>query len=216
MNLTPITFAVREAHVIRGGASPAVGLRLGFELDPTANFRVESMLLRVLTRIEPQKREHSPDEARALWELFGEPSRWSATVGSLVWHQTSLAVPGFETSGDALLELPCSYDFSLRWAKYLGALGNGKIPLHLFYSGTVFSRATDGPLRVSPLPADAETTFSLPVEHIRQALEDFFSGSVGLLLGRDLFLKLDRFRMEGGHASWDDAVDALLSAGGAS
>jgi hypothetical protein len=209
--VTDLRFAVTGAAPAEGGLEPQLVLALDVICaDPAA--QVRAMLLRCQVRIEAAARRYDAGESTRLGELFGEPARWSETLRSLLWANLQLHVPGFTGRTTLELSLPCGFDFSLAWVKYLDGVRSQALPLRLLFSGTIFS-AQGASLEAAPIPWQSEAAFALPVEVCQAVRDGAFGGSVPLALRREIFDRLYEYRRRNGLPTWDLALDRLLARG---
>ncbi len=141
-----VSFQVEHAEVDRDAATPHLSFELAiFNADEAE--RIESIVLRTQIMIEATRRRYDAAEQARLADLFGEPERWSQTLGRLLWTHAITVVPAFTGSTTARLPVPCSFDFALAATKYFAGLDAGEIPLLVQFSGSVFYVA-DSALRV--------------------------------------------------------------------
>jgi hypothetical protein len=106
--------------------------------------------------------------------------------------------------------VPCTFDFNVAATKYFNALEDGEIPLMLQFSGTIFYRDNDGALQVARVPWHKEAAFRLPVVTWRAMRDYYYPNSAWLCLQREVFERLERYRVERGLTGWDEALAALL------
>ncbi|MEU9253012.1 DUF6084 family protein [Streptomyces sp. NPDC048270] len=188
----------------------AAGPTLVFRLRITAagNARVHALALRCQIRIEPARRGYGPAEADGLADLFGERSRWGATLQPVQFAQVPLMVPGFTGETEIDLAVPCTYDMDIAATRYFHALEEGEAPLLMLFSGTAFTGA--GGFRVEPVPWDREASYRLPVPVWREMIEQHFPGCGWLRLPREMMAELLAFRSRNSLASWEATVRTLL------
>jgi hypothetical protein len=67
---------------------------------------------------------------------------------------------------------------------------------------------------VAQIPWDTEAEFRMPVELWHGVMDRYFPDSAWLRLRRDTFDRLYAYKARHALASWEDAVDGLLRAGG--
>jgi hypothetical protein len=201
-----LDFSVSGAEAAAFSASPLVYLKVRVA---SAGEPVAALALRCQVQIEPARRGYGAAEAGGLSELFGAPSRFGETMRPLLWAHTDAMVPAFAGEAAVDLPLPCSFDMSLGAAKYFYALAEGEAPLRLLFSGSIFYAAEAG-LRVAPVPWSKEARFRLPLAVWREAIDRHYAGSAGLMLRRDVFDRLYRFRARRGLPTWEQALEALL------
>lgn len=206
-----LDFAVVEAAADREAAAPTISLRL--RIETAGETPVQAIALRTQIRIEPLQRRYDDSEAEALRDLFGDRSRWGATLKPLQLAFVSHVVPGFTGAAETTLSLPCSYDFDVAAHKYLYALEDGEVPLILLFSGTVFTSGPNG-FAVAPIAWDSQSRFRLPVEVWQTAMRLHFPNSAWLRLGSDVFDALHRYRIREQLLDWDEAITRLLKENG--
>ena len=142
--------------------------------------------------------------------MFGEPQRWGQTLKSLLWAHCSVVVPGFSGSTVVDVPVPCTFDFNVATAKYFDALQGGEVPLLLLFSGTVFFAGPDGALQVAQVPWSAESPFRLPVAVWKEMMEHYYPNSAWLRLRRDVFDRLNQYKMRRGIPTWEQAFESLM------
>lgn len=211
VSMPRLSFRVEDARPEPYAQAPTMtfGIRV-VEPDGT---EVESIALGCQVRIEPQRRRYQAEEQELLADLFGEPSRWGATVRPFLLAQVSTLVPRFVASCRAELPIPFSYDLEVASARYLHALGDGSVPLIFLFSGTVFRPSADG-LRASPIPWECEARFDLPVSSWRGLMDMYFPGGGWLRLGRETLDGLTRYKAQRGLLGWDEVLADLLARAG--
>ena len=150
-------------------------------------------------------------EQEGLRDLFGEPGRWGTTLKSLLWTQCQAIAPAFKGSVVVELLVPCSWDLSVAASKYFYALDGGEVPLLLLFSGTVFHTAPDGALQAAMVPWSKEARFRLPVSVWRQMMDHYFPLTAPLTLSREVFDRLNRFKVDQGLPTVEQAVLRLLA-----
>jgi hypothetical protein len=207
-----LDFEVAEAAPVRFAAAPTLAFTVRVDAHGP-DVRVDAIALRCQLRIEATRRSYAPAEQPKLRDLFGEVSRWSQTVRSLLWTHISTVVPAFTGSTSTELQVPCSFDVSLAVNRYLDALATGEVPLTFLFSGTVFyaQADADGRLQAMPIPWDREASFRLPVAVWRDLMEQYYPGTVWLGLERDTFDRLSAYKTERGYPSLERALDDLLA-----
>ncbi len=207
-----LSFRVQGARTTPHAASPELTLELSIASQGAP---IHSVLLECQLRIEVARRRYSDAEAAKLFELFGERQRWSSTQQSLLWARTTSLVPAFTDSTTLDLPLACSYDLMLGLGKYLHGLESGDLPLLLLFSGTVFYEGPEAKLQVSRIPWKEEARFALPLEIYRQTIDHYYPNQVPLTLERELFERLQRYKLEGECPTFDAAIARLLDRVGA-
>ncbi len=185
----------------------------------TARLRIEeatgqvihAIALRCQVRIEPQRRHYDETEQGGLRALFGERERWVDTLKPFLWMQCNTTVQGFTGATDVDLLLPCTYDFDVIGSRYLHAVTAGTVPLTLLFSGTVFTKGSNG-FGVQQVPWDCEARYQLPVSVWRQMIASYFPNTGWLRLDQDVLDQLADYRARHGLISWEETVQTLLAA----
>lgn len=203
-------FQIEGAEAVPHSAAPLLALKLRIANAP-AGQAIHTLSLRCQVQIEPTRRQYANTEQEKLRDLFGEPERWSRTVRSMLWMNTSIAIPGFTGTTVIDLQLPCTFDFTIASTKYFHALEAADIPLCVMFSGTVFYRGEDDALQVAQIPWDRETNYRMPVEVWRQAIDQHYPNSAWLRLERDTFNRLYEYKVRNGIPTWEQVVDRLVA-----
>jgi hypothetical protein len=205
-----LRFAVREAARVPHAAVPT--LRFALAIESVGVTDIRSLLLDVQVQIGARRRHYDEAAQDRLFELFGPPEAWGATLRTLLWTRTTLVVPPFQGSTVVDLPIPCSYALEDVASRYLAALGDGEVPLELLFSGSVFYGAEDGALQTVRLPWDTEAEFGLPVRVWRETMDHHFPHSAWLRLDREAFDRLSAYKSRNALPTWDATIDALLEA----
>jgi hypothetical protein len=203
-----LSFFVEGADPVPYSAAPVLGLRLSVQNRP-ADENIRSINLQCQIRIDTARRPYNPEEQRRLVDLFGEPSRWSRTLHSMLWTQASVLIPPF--SGTTLVDLPvaCTFDLTVATAKYFNGLEDGSIPLSLLFSGSVFYDSDDG-LQVTQIPWSKEAAYALPVSSWKKLIDMYYPNTAWLGLRRDVFDRLNRYKTDRGLPTWEQALESIL------
>jgi hypothetical protein len=204
-----LTFEVTGAAAILHAAQPSLGLWVAIRSGQSSEV-IHAVTLHAQVRIEAQQRRYSAAEQERLGDLFGAPSRWDLTLKPLLWMQSSVAVPRFTGETTAQVPLACTFDFAVGSARYVHALEGGEVPLLVLFSGTIFHAGAGGALQVTQIPWTTEARFGLPLAIWRETINHYYPGCAGLMLRRDVFERLHRYRAQGGFTSWEQAVESLL------
>ena len=203
-----LTFQVETAAAVPFAAAPMLSFRL--RIANSGEEAVYTACLRCQIQIEAAQRRYSSAEQAGLQDLFGHPNRWHQTLRTFLWTHASVVVPQFSGSTVLDLQIPCTFDVNLAFVKYFRGLKDGDIPLCFQFSGTVFYEAVDGGLRVAPISWDAESKFRLPVKTWNEMMDAYYPNSAWLYLRRDVFERLQRYKIERGVATWEQALEDLL------
>jgi hypothetical protein len=204
-----LQFQIEGAEAVAHAAAPLLALKLRITSQPSTE-AIHSISLRCQVQIEPTRRSYSSTEQEMLGDLFGEPDRWSRTVRTMLWMNTSIAVPGFSDSTLLDLELPCTFDFNVASTKYFHALQSGEIPLCILYSGTIFYQTESGSLQVAHIPWDRETNYRLPAAIWQHMMDEHYPNSTWLRLDRETFNRLYRYKVRHGILTWERLLEALV------
>lgn len=206
--MADLTFECTGGRAARHTATPA--LTFALTITERSGARVHAIALRCQIRIEPQRRSYTAAEADRLSDLFGgDLSRWPETVKPIQLATVSAMVPGFTAATETELEVPCTYDLEVASARYLQALDDGRIPLLLLFSGTVFTADGDR-MSVGLIPWSSEATCRLPVSAWQDVVDEHFPGSAWLRCGRDTLDALSAFKAARALPTWDATLTALL------
>ena len=204
-----LSFSVESAEPVTYAASPMLSFRLRItNADPEE--RIQSIALRCQIQIETTQRRYTPGEQAQLYDLFGEPERWSRTLRSLLWTYASAMVPSFQ--GETVIELPvpCTFDFNVAATKYFAGLSAGVVPLDLMFSGSVFFESPDYGLQVTQIPWNKEARFRLPIVAWQDMMGHYYPNTAWLCLRRDVFERLARYKSEQGIPTWEQALESIL------
>lgn len=203
-----LTFLVESAQPLPYSAAPLLGFRLSVENRP-ADENIRSIHLQCQIRIDTARRPYNPEEQRRLLDLFGEPSRWSRTLHSMLWTQASVLIPPFSGTTQADLPVPCTFDLTVATAKYFNGLEDGSIPLTLLFSGSVFYDSDDG-LQVTQIPWSKEAAYALPVASWKKLIDMYYPNTAWLGLRRDVFDRLNQYKTDRGIPTWEQALESIL------
>ena len=206
--MTDLTFSVVNVAPEPYAVSPILTVRL--RIVDAGGEPIHAMALRAQVRLEPARRRYSPDEAAALADLFGPRERWTDTLRSFLWMQSSTLVQGFTGSTEVDLPLPCTYDFEVTASKYLHALQDGAIPIELLFSGTIFTRGLAG-FGVEQIPWDTDVRHEMPVQVWRDLVQQHYPASGWLRLDHDTMATLAAYKAARGLTTSEAAVTDLLA-----
>jgi hypothetical protein len=203
-----LAFRVEAAEAVEFAATPTLLLKL--RVEEASGDPIRSISLATQVRIAANRRGYTPEEQQRLVDLFGDPHRWDSTLGSLLWANLTTVIPPFAGSTLVDVSLACTYDFEVATARYLHALDDGRVPLELLFSGTVFYQGQAG-LQVERISWDKDARFDLPIEVWQRAVEAVFPNTAWLRLPLDTFERLASYRARHALPSWEAALDALLA-----
>ena len=203
-----LDFAVEGAEVVTFAVAPTLALKL--RITDSGEEPVHAVMLDCQVRIEAPRRRYVPAERERLGDLFGDPSRWSQTLRSLLWTHASVNVPPFTGSVLVDLRLPCTYDFNVQVTKYFDSLEDGEVPLTLLFSGSVFFAGPGGALQVERVSWSKEAGYRLPVRVWRDVIDHYYPNTAWLNLHKDVFDRLAAYKARRGLPTWEQALEALL------
>lgn len=205
-----LSFSVEGADLVPFAVAPTLALKLRIVNDD-AQSRVESVMLQCQVQIEATRRRYAAGEQPRLLDLFGEPERWGQTLRTMLWTHASVNVRPFTGTTTVDLHVPCTFDFNVAATKYFHALEDGEVPLLLLFSGTVFYEDDERGLQVSQISWNKEASYRLPVAVWRRVIDHYYPNTSWLTLRRDVFDRLNEFKMRHSIPTWDQALEQLLS-----
>jgi Family of unknown function (DUF6084) len=204
-----LAFRIEGADVVKFSAAPQIAFKLHVtNVDPAEI--IHSIALRCQIQIEVTRRRYAAADQEKLRDLFGEPDRWSQTLRNLLWTHVNLNVPPFQGSTVVDLPVPCTFDFNVGATKYFHGLGDGDVPLCFMFSGTVFYAHEGGHMQVSPVSWAKEARFSLPVKAWREMMDTYYPNTAWLCLRRDVFERLQEYKVRHGIPTWEQALESML------
>jgi uncharacterized protein DUF6084 len=206
--LIELAFTVLDAARVEYAAVPT--LRFTVRADAPGGETVRSVLLDTQVQIAARRRHYDEAAFDRLFELFGPPADWGTTLRTLLWHRTTVVVPGFTDTTTFAVDVPCSYDLEVVASRYFDALPGGVVPLEFLFSGSVFAAGPGGALQITRLSWEQEAAYALPVRVWREVIDTYFRGQAWLRLRRDAFDRLAAYKSRNALATWEDALDALL------
>jgi hypothetical protein len=203
-----LSFSVEGAEAVPFAAAPTLALKL--RVTEAGEEPIHAVILACQVRIEATRRRYDEEERKKLVDLFGDPSRWSQTLRSLLWTNASVNVPPFTGSVLVDLQLPCTYDFNLQITKYFDGLDGGDVPLTLLFSGSIFFAGPSGALQVTRVSWSEEATYRMPISVWKDVMRHYYPNSAWLNLRKDVFDRLLAYKSRRGLPSWEQAVESLL------
>lgn len=205
-----LSFQVEGIAAVPHAVAPTLAIKLGITNgDPDET--IHSISLRCQIQIETTKRHYEAIEQAKLVDLYGEPERWSQTLRSLLWTHVSAIVPPFAGATTIDLQVPCTFDFNVAVTKYLAGLEQGDIPLCLLFSGTAFYQNESGALQATQIPWDREAYYRLPLGTWREMIDLYYPNTAWLCLSRDVFDRVNEFKMRNSIPTWEKALERLLA-----
>jgi hypothetical protein len=204
-----LDITVESVDAVPFAASPILAFKLRVA-NGNPDETIHTVVLRCQIQIEVTRRRYSPQDQERLRDLFGEVERWGQTLRNLLWVNTSTIVPKFEGVTTVDLQVPCTFDFTVATTKYFNGLAEGDIPVCLMFSGSVFYADQSEALAVAPISWDKETKFRVPLKVWKDMMDIYYPNSAWLCLRRDVFEELQRFKVERGIPTWDQAFESML------
>lgn len=204
-----LDFAIDGVEVVAYAAAPLLHFRLRVtNADPAES--IHTVALRCQINIDATHRHYTADEERSLRDLFGDPDRWSQTLRTMLWTHANTVVKPFSGSTTVMLPVECTYDFNIAATKYFDGLETGEIPLLFLFSGTVFYQSDSAGLLAAPISWSREANFRLPVETWRKLMDTYYPNIAWLALRRDVFDRLNDYKMTHGIPTWEQALERIL------
>lgn len=205
-----LSFRVEAANVVPFAASPLLAFALQVT-NAAVDEPVHSVMLRCQVQLDVTRRKYDAEEEARLRDLFGEPDRWSNTLRSMLWTHVSVVVPPFTGETRVDVQIPCSFDFNVAATKYFYGVREGDVPLTFLFSGSVFYETAEGVLQVAPVSWEKEARFRLPARTWHELIDHYHPNVAWLTLRRDVFDRLYRYKMEHGIATWEQALERVLT-----
>ncbi len=205
-----LTITAEDVSAVPFAVSPtlAFGLRL---TNADREESIHTVVLRCQIQIEATRRRYAGGDQARLRDLFGEPERWGQTLRGMLWTHATAVVPPFRESTSVQLQVPCTFDFNVAATKYFAGLTDGEIPVCLMFSGTVFYENGAGAVQVAPISWDKETRFRVPLNIWKEMMELYYPGGAWLCLRRDVFERLQDYKVTHGIPTWEEAIEAILA-----
>ena len=129
-----------------------------------------------------------------------------------LWTHATANVRQFTGRTEALLAVPCTYDFNVSATKYFYALEGGEVPLLFLFSGTIFYEGPEDRLQIQQVSWNKECAFRMPITIWQAMMDEHYPNTAWLALDRGLFERLYAFRRREGLADWDQTIDASAAA----
>ncbi len=204
-----IDFEVTGAEAVPFAAAPLLNLKLRLT-NKDALEQIQNVMLRCQINLEVARRGYTDVEKSRMFELFGEPERWGQTLKTMLWTHASVVVQPFAETTTIDLPVTCTFDFNVAATKFFGGLDAGEVPLLLLFSGTIFYRDEFGDLQIGQISWDKEAQFRLPVKIWQEMMEHYYPNSAWLNLRRDVFEKLQNYKIQRGLPTFEQALEGLL------
>lgn len=205
-----LSFEVAGVKPVEHAAAPTLSFTL--DVGDRSGREVFAVALTIQIQLEPIKRSYDDATREGLSELFGEPGRWATTARHLVWSTESVMVPAFEGATSVEVPVLCNYDLELAATRYFSALPDGEVPLVWHFNGSVYYKAPDERLQVTPIPWDTVAEYSMPVSAWRQMIEAHYPHRGWVALEAATADRLNRLKAARGRHTIEQTVSELLDA----
>ncbi len=205
-----LDFKILGVEAANYGIAPLLHFKLEVTNQP-AEETIQSVMLQTQIQIHPTQRAYQSGEKEKLGELFGTPDRWGQTLRARLWTHANVNVRQFSGKTEAVLSVPCTFDLNVAATKYFYALEDGEVPLLFLFSGTIFYQDADDRLQIQQVSWNKECVWRMPIAVWKEMMDHHYPNTAWLSLERDLFERLYAFRRREGLASWEAAIEALLS-----
>ena len=201
-------FQITGVEAATRGLTPLLQFKL--QISSAGGQAIEALLLSAQIQLQCPQRRYSPAEKEKLVDLFGKPERWGQTLRNRVWALANTTVGAFTGSTETVVPVPCSYDLNVATAKYFYALETGDVSLLFLFSGSVFY-LSEGRLQVERISWRKECQYRFAVRVWRELMERHHPNSAWVSMRRDVFDRLYAFKRRNGLATWEQALELLLS-----
>ena len=206
-----LDFQVESVEAVPFAVAPLLNFKLRVD-NSNPDEWIQTVALRCQIQIEPTRRHYNAEEQEKMLDLFGEPERWGQTLKTMLWTHASTVVSPFQNTTTVDLPVNCTFDFNVAGTKYFAGLAGGEVPLLLLFSGTIFYETEDGAIQIAQISWSKETKFSLPVRVWQEMMEHYYPNSAWLILQRDAFERLQKYKMQRGIPTFEQALEKLLLA----
>src|SRR5262245_53630383 len=125
--MVELSFHVTAVDADAEAAFPTLRLSLAVD-NHTPALAVRSAVIDCQVRIDADQGAYSESEQARLLDVFGPPSGWHRSVGSLLWTNLVVTLGPIERGAEAVLRLGCGQDLSAA-ARLLHAVNAGDLPL---------------------------------------------------------------------------------------
>ena len=204
-----LSFEIEAAESVPYAIAPTIAFRLRIANADAAE-QIHTIALRCQIHLDVTRRRYTAEEQARMRDLFGEPERWNRTLRGFLWTHASVIAPAFQDRTVIDLQVPCTFDFNVAATKYFDGLTGSDIPLLFLFSGTVFYAGESEALQVAPIPWEQEAKFHLPVKVWRDMIDAYYPNTVWLNLRRDVFDRLNEYKMAHGIPTWEQVVNQIL------
>lgn len=201
-----LSFAVERVSPVAHAAAPMLTFHV--RIVNAGIERINAIVLDSRIQVEAPRRPPSAQVNDRLEELFGEPSHWADSVQTMPWARATAVVAPFAGSTRCDIDVPCSFDFNVAATKYFYGLNASSVPLRIDFTGTIFS---DG--KVIQIARGKQARFSMPACAWTDLMDAYYPQSVWLRLPRDVFHRMNQYKIDHKIPTWEDVLERLLPAG---
>ena len=201
-----LSFAVERVSPVVHAACPSLSFHI--RIVNSGIERIHAIALEAIIYVEPQPQPPTSRDVDRLEELFGEPSHWAESRKPLAWVRASAIVPAFAGSTRIDLDVPCSFDFNIASTKFFYGLEAPSAPLRFDFTGTIFVDR-----QVSQIAPAKQARFDLPMAAWSDLMEAYYPHSMWLRLPRDVFQRMNQYKIENRIPTWEDVLERLLPVG---
>ena len=201
-----LSFTVERVSPVSHAASPMLMFKI--RIVNAGSERINAIVLDCRIQVEAPDGPPSTKINDRLEELFGEPSHWADSVQSMPWSRVAAVADPFAGSTRVDIEVPCSFDFNVAATKYFYGLDAASAPLRFDFSGTIFC---DG--KMIAIAHGKHARFALPARAWTDLMDAYYPHSVWLRLPRDVFHRMNQFKVDHQIPTWEDVLERLLPAG---
>jgi len=209
-DMPDLDFQIESVEAVPFAVAPLLNFKLQIT-SANADELIQTVALRCQIQIEPTRRRYDEQEKERLLDLFGEPERWSKTLKAMLWTHASCVVSPFQNTTTVDLPVTCTFDFNVAATKYFAGLADGEIPLLFLFSGTMFYESEEGATQIAQISWEKETKFRLPVAVWQKMMDSYYPNTAWLCLQRDIFERLQKYKMKNGIPTWEQALEKLLA-----
>ncbi len=204
--MADLSFAVERVSPVPNAACPI--LRFQVQIVNRGIEHIHAIALQAQIQIEPQPQRPNRVELERLEQLFGEPSRWADAEKPLAWSSASVIVKPFAGNTRFELDAPCTFDFNIAATKYFYGLETPDAPLLFDFSGTIFRGR-----QIAAIKNDCRCRFALPMRVWSDLMDEYYPHSMWLRLPREVFDRMNQFKIDNRIPTWEDVLERLLPAG---
>jgi Family of unknown function (DUF6084) len=203
-----LEFQVDSVAPLRNSLAPTLVFKL--HVRNSRAEAIHAVLLSCQIMLEATRRRYNAEEQEKLVDLFGKPELWDRSLRSLYWVNVGVTVSAFTGSAFVDLQVPCTFDMNIAATKYFAGLEEGDVPLLLLFSGTIFYAGENSAMQVTKIPWEKETSYRLPVRVWQEMMDIYYPNSVWLNLSRDVFERLNRYKMRRGIPTFEQALERII------